>query len=143
VAGKVRVLRVSGDNMHFGYDEPSSMRAWLVEHGVPDRKIVRDYAGFDTYDSCARAKKIFGVNQVTIVTQAFHVPRAVALCRRLGLDANGVGDESVKQFTTPWLISSTREYGACVKAVVDVVSGRDPVFLGPHETGVEDALRAG
>jgi vancomycin permeability regulator SanA len=141
-AGKVRVLLVSGDNMHFDYDEPTAMRAWLISHGVPERKIVRDFAGFDTYDSCARAKQIFGVQRLTVVTQSFHVPRAVTLCRRLGVDANGVGDESVKQFSTPWRISSTREYGASVKAVFDVVSGRDPVFLGQHETGVEDALRS-
>ena len=65
------------------------------------------------------------------------------LCRRLGIEANGVGDETVKQFTTPWRISATREYGACVKAVYDVVSGRDPVFLGKRETGVDEALRTG
>jgi vancomycin permeability regulator SanA len=67
----------------------------------------------------------------------------VKLCRRVGLEAYGVGDESVKQFRGPWFISSTREHGACIKAVVDVVSGRDPVFLGRRETGVDDALRAG
>ena len=143
VAGKVRVLLVSGDNMRRDYDEPSAMRTWLINHGVPDKKIVRDYAGFDTYDSCARAARIFGVHQVTVVTQSFHLPRAVMLCRHLGLDANGVGDESVKQFRGPWLANSTREYGACVKAVYDVESGRDPVYLGQHETGVEDALRDG
>jgi vancomycin permeability regulator SanA len=143
VAGKVRVLLVSGDNMRHNYDEPSAMRAWLINHGVPDKKIVRDYAGFDTYDSCARAIRIFGVHQLTVVTQSYHLPRAVMLCRRLGLDANGVGDDSVSQFRGPWLTNSTREYGACVKAVYDALSGRDPVYLGQHETSVEDALRDG
>ncbi|GAA1824767.1 ElyC/SanA/YdcF family protein [Luedemannella flava] len=140
-AGKVKVLLLSGDHMRWEYSEPDAMRAWLLEHGVPDSRIVRDYAGFDTYDSCARASRIFGVNRAIVVTQSYHVPRAVTVCRRLGLDVDGVGDETVKQFTTPWRISSTREYGACVKAVFDVVSGRDPVHLGRHETGVEDALR--
>ena len=142
LAGKVRVILVSGDNMRLHYDEPDAMRGWLIAHDVPAAKIVRDYAGFDTYDSCDRAIRIFGVHQAIVVTQSYHVPRAVMLCRRLGLDASGVGDESVKQYRWPWLISSTREYGACVKAVFDVVSGRDPVYLGRHETGVEDALRA-
>jgi vancomycin permeability regulator SanA len=142
-AGKVRVLLVSGDNMRHNYDEPSAMRTWLINHGVPDKKIVRDYAGFDTYDSCARAIRIFGVHQVTVVTQSYHLPRAVMLCRRLGLDANGVGDDSVSQFRGPWLTNSTREYGACVKAVYDALSSRDPVYLGQHETAVEDALRDG
>jgi vancomycin permeability regulator SanA len=143
VAGKVRVLLVSGDNGRPNYDEPSAMRAWLIANGVPDKKIVRDYAGFDTYDSCDRAIRIFGVHQAIVVTQTFHLPRAVMLCRRLGLDASGVGDDSVKKFSGPWRSNSTREYGACVKAVFDVASGRDPVYLGRHETAVDDALRDG
>ena len=142
-SGKVRVLLVSGDHMNWDYDEPDAMRTWLIDHGVPERKIVRDYAGFDTYDSCARAARIFNVHRVIVVTQSYHVPRAVTVCRRLGLDADGVGDETVKQFRGPWFISSTREHGACVKAVFDVVTGRDPVHLGRHETGVDDALLAG
>jgi vancomycin permeability regulator SanA len=140
---KVKVLLVSGDHGRWEYDEPASMRTWLVNHGVPERKIVLDYAGFDTYDSCARAVRIFGVHRAIVVTQTYHLPRAVMLCRRLGMDADGVGDETVKQFQGPWMISSVREYGACVKAVFDVVSGRDPVYLGRHETGVDDALRDG
>jgi vancomycin permeability regulator SanA len=141
VSGKVRVLLVSGDHMNWDYDEPDAMRSWLIDHGVPDQKIVLDYAGFDTYDSCARAVRIFGVRRAIVVTQTYHLPRAVMLCRRLGLDADGVGDDTVKRFTIPWLISATREGGACVKAVFDVMSGRDPVHLGRHETGVENALR--
>jgi vancomycin permeability regulator SanA len=142
VAGKVRALLVSGDHMNWDYDEPEAMRTWLVDHGVPAQRVVRDYAGFDTYDSCARAVRIFGVHRAIVVTQTYHLPRAVMLCRQLGLDADGVGDEAVRQFHGPWLVSSTRESGACVKAVFDTVSGRDPVYLGNHETGVDDALRS-
>ncbi|MFE9688355.1 vancomycin high temperature exclusion protein [Micromonospora sp. NPDC005806] len=141
-AGKVRVVLVSGDNMNVGYNEPEAMRRWLVDRGVPAGKVVMDYAGFDTYDSCARAKRIFGVDHATVVTQSFHLPRAVSLCRRLGIEANGVGDDTARRYTERWRVSSTREYGACVKAAVDLLSGRDPVHLGRHETGVEDALRA-
>jgi vancomycin permeability regulator SanA len=141
LAGKVQVVLVSGDHMNWDYDEPEAMRVWLSQHGVPSGKIVRDYAGFDTYDSCARAVRIFGVHRAIVVTQAYHVARAVMLCRHLGLDADGVGDETMRQFTIPWLVNSTREDGACVKAAVDVASGRDPVYLGRHETGVEEALR--
>lgn len=141
-AGKVRVILVSGDHMHWSYDEPDTMMQWLVDHGVPQQKIVLDYAGFDTYDSCARAKRIFGVTQATVVTQSFHVARAVTLCRELGIDANGVGDDSVAaadRFT--WFASSVREYPAAVKAVADLLSHRDPT-LGKQETGVATALRA-
>ncbi|GAA3219232.1 vancomycin high temperature exclusion protein [Dactylosporangium siamense] len=141
--GKVKVLLVSGDNMHHDYDEPTAMRAWLMDHGVPERRIVRDYAGFDTYDSCSRAKRVFGVSKVTVVTQSYHIARAVMLCRRVGLDATGVGDDSVSRFKGPWRSNARREYPASVKVVYDVVSGRDPVYLGQHETGVEDALRDG
>jgi vancomycin permeability regulator SanA len=142
VTGKVRVLLVSGDHMDWDYDEPDTMAGWLIAHGVPAAKVVRDYAGFDTYDSCDRAVRIFGVHQAIVVTQTYHLPRAVTLCRRLGMDATGVGDDTVEQFHGPWLISSTREFGACDKAVYDVLSGRDPVYLGQHEPGVDDALRA-
>jgi vancomycin permeability regulator SanA len=143
VAGKVRVILVSGDNMHHDYDEPEAMRRWLLEHQVADDRIVLDYAGFDTYDSCARAKRIFGVEQAIVVTQSFHIARAVTVCRRQGIDASGVGDDTVRIYTAPWRNGSIREHGACVKAVYDVVSGRDPVHLGRHEAGVEDALRGG
>ncbi|RGC70387.1 vancomycin high temperature exclusion protein [Micromonospora sp. MW-13] len=141
-AGKVRAILLSGDNMNPDYDEPTAMRRWLLGQGVPAEKVVLDYAGFDTYDSCARAKRIFGVERATVVTQSFHLPRAVAVCRRLGVDASGVGDETAREYGRTWRISSTREYGACVKAAVDLLSGRDPVHLGRRETGVEDALRA-
>jgi vancomycin permeability regulator SanA len=141
--GKVRVILVSGDHGHWNYDEPDAMLRWLVDHDVPARKVVLDYAGFDTYDSCARAHRIFGVNRAIVVTQTYHIPRAVTLCRRLGVDADGVGDDTVRRYHRQWLTSSTREYGAGVKAVFDVLSGRDPVYLGRHETGVDDALRDG
>lgn len=141
-AGKVAVILVSGDHMRWEYDEPGAMQRWLVERGVPMGKIVLDHAGFDTYDSCARAGQIFGVRRAIVVTQTYHLARAVTLCRRLGVEADGVGDATVARYRRPWLVSSTREYGACVKAVVDVVSGREPVHLGRRETGVDDALRA-
>jgi vancomycin permeability regulator SanA len=142
-AGKVRAILVSGDHMRWEYNEPGAMLQWLLDRGVPTEKVVLDHAGFDTYDSCARANKIFGVRKAIVITQTYHLPRAVVLCRRLGIDAAGVGDDSVRAYRWPWLISSAREHGACVKAAFDVVSSRDPVFLGRYETGVDDALRTG
>ncbi|MGK5518210.1 SanA/YdcF family protein [Micromonospora sp. URMC 107] len=139
--GKVRAILLSGDNMDPDYDEPGAMRRWLVDNGVPATRVVLDHAGFDTYDSCARAKRVFGVERATVVTQSFHLPRAVTVCRRLGVDANGVGDETARRYDRTWRISSTREYGACVKAALDLLSGRDPAHLGRRETGVQDALR--
>ena len=141
-AGKVKAILLSGDHSRWAYDEPGAMEVYLIARGVPASRIALDYAGFDTYDSCARARQIFGVRQAIVVTQSFHVDRAVALCRTLGVDASGVGDESVKIYTGPWRSDVIRERGAVVKAVYDVLSGRDPVFLGRHETSVEDAVRA-
>jgi vancomycin permeability regulator SanA len=140
-AGLVEVVLVSGDNMAREYNEPDAMRDYLLDAGVPADKVVADYAGFDTYDSCARAERIFGVRRATVVTQTFHLPRAVALCRRLGIDANGVGDDSAKRYAQTWWFSSSRENGACLKAALDLLSGRDPAHLGRRETGVDDALR--
>ncbi|GAB1641604.1 vancomycin high temperature exclusion protein [Krasilnikovia sp. MM14-A1259] len=139
--GKVGAILVSGDHGRWEYNEPGAMFEWLVGHGVPSQQIVLDHAGFDTYDSCARARQIFGVRQAIVVTQSYHLERAVTLCRHLGVDASGVGDDTVRIYKQPWLHSSIRERGAVVKAMFDVASGRDPVFLGPHETGVEAALR--
>lgn len=138
-AGKIKVILVSGDNMAKEYDEPTAMQRYLIAQGVPANKVVLDYAGFDTYDTCSRAKRIFGVTELTVVTQSYHLPRAVATCRMLGLTANGVGDSSVKTFGGAWTDGSIRDQVACVKTMIDVISRRDPV-LGRAEDGVRIAL---
>ncbi|MFB7606365.1 SanA/YdcF family protein [Streptomyces gardneri] len=136
--GKVRVLLVTGDNSRTAYDEPSAMRAYLTERGVPDGRIVSDYAGFDTWDSCVRAKKVFGVDRAVLVTQDFHIKRAVALCGRAGVDAYGVGVAEPHDGT--WYYGTTRELFAAGKAALDAGLRPDPHFLGPEETGVTEAL---
>lgn len=138
--GKVKAILVSGDHADWNYDEPGSMMVWLITHGVPANRVVLDHAGFDTYDSCVRAHRIFGVNRAIVVTQDFHLPRAVALCRTLGIDATGVGDDTVRVYRPQWLRGEVREHGAALKAALDVLSGRDPVFLGRRETGVDAAV---
>ena len=137
-AGLVKVILVSGDNGAREYNEPDAMRGYLIDKGVPADKVVADYAGFDTYDSCSRAQRIFGVERVLVVTQGYHLPRAVATCRALGLDADGVGDEGFRG-TEAWRRGALRDQVACVKTVLDVVTGRDPV-LGDRETSVDRAL---
>ncbi len=137
-AGRVEVLLVTGDNSRKDYDEPDAMRAYLTRHGVPDRRIVSDYAGFDTWDSCVRAKKIFGVDRAVLVSQGFHIRRAVALCRAAGVDSYGVGVDAKHDVT--WYYGGTREVFAAGKAVLDAVFHPDPTFLGPREYGVTKAL---
>jgi vancomycin permeability regulator SanA len=139
-AGKVQAILLSGDHSRWEYDEPGAMQVYLIARGVPARQIVLDYAGFDTYDSCARARRIFGVRRAIVVTQQFHIARAVALCRTLGVDATGVGDDSVRWMTAIWRRNVIRERLAVVKAVYDVATRRDPVYLGRHEPSVDNAL---
>ncbi|MER6236444.1 ElyC/SanA/YdcF family protein [Streptomyces clavifer] len=138
--GKVRVVLVTGDNSRVEYDEPDAMRTYLTERGVPDGRIVSDYAGFDTWDSCVRAKKIFGVDRAVLVSQGFHIRRAIALCRSAGIDAYGIGVDAVHDVT--WYYGGTREVFAAGKALLDTVFEPDPHFLGPREPGVADALAA-
>ncbi|MBW8482080.1 SanA/YdcF family protein [Actinomadura parmotrematis] len=140
--GKVRVLLVSGDNRTKDYDEPTVMRDYLVAHGIPAAKIVRDFAGLDTWDSCARARRIFGVRELTVVTQDFHLPRAVALCRAAGITAWGVGDDSLDGRTQPTLAGYAREPLAMLKATGSLVLRPDPRVLGAPETSVRRALAA-
>ncbi|MFJ4919566.1 vancomycin high temperature exclusion protein [Streptomyces sp. NPDC088725] len=138
--GKVRVVLVTGDNSRKDYDEPDAMRAYLTEHGVPDGLIVSDYAGFDTWDSCVRARRIFGVEHAVLVTQGFHVRRALALCRSAGIDSYGVGVDEPHDVT--WYYGGAREVFAAGKAALDAALRPDPQFLGRTEPGVADALIA-
>ncbi|NUR02015.1 MAG: DUF218 domain-containing protein [Streptomyces sp.] len=135
---RVEVVLVTGDNSRKDYDEPDAMRTYLKKHGVPDGRIVSDYAGFDTWDSCVRAKKIFGVDRAVLISQGFHIRRAVALCEAAGVDSYGVGVDAKHDVT--WYYGGTREIFAAGKAAVDAVFHPNPQFLGPKETGVAKAL---
>lgn len=142
-AGKVKVLLVSGDNSREGYNEPDVMRRYLVERGVPDKQVVADYAGFSTWDSCVRAREVFGVDRAIVVSQRFHLRRALALCGAAGLDAHGVGDDSMTgELVGPTLFGGAREMLAAYKAAGQAVLKPDPVFLGRREPGVADGLAA-
>ncbi|MEV6662997.1 vancomycin high temperature exclusion protein [Streptomyces nigra] len=137
-AGRIEVVLVTGDNSRKDYDEPDAMRAYLVRHGVPDARIVSDYAGFDTWDSCVRAKRIFGVDEAVLISQDFHIRRAVALCQEAGVTSYGVGVAARHDVT--WYYGGVRELFAAGKAALDAVVEPDPRFLGRRETGVADAL---
>lgn len=89
-AGKVQKLLMSGDNRFINYNEPQHMKEYALARGVPEEDIVLDYAGRRTYDSCYRTRAIFGVQEVTLVTQDYHIDRALFICNNLGVDAIGV-----------------------------------------------------
>ncbi|WP_328326318.1 MULTISPECIES: SanA/YdcF family protein [unclassified Streptomyces] len=137
-AGTVKVVLVTGDNSRTDYDEPDAMRAYLVRHGVPGGKVVSDFAGFDTWDSCVRARKVFGVHRAVLVSQGFHIRRAIALCRSAGIESYGVGVSDAHDVT--WYYGGAREILAAGKAALDATFKPDPHFLGPREKGVTRAL---
>ena len=139
-AGKVEAILVSGDGTRH-YNETDGMCDYLVAHGVPAQRIATDHSGFDTYDSCVRARKVFGVTRAIVVSQTYHLPRALAICRAIGLDAWGVGDDSVRKNQEMWSYGTLRELGANLKMVWDLVSRRQPV-LGPHDDSLDRALRS-
>ncbi|TMR28130.1 hypothetical protein ETD85_36870 [Nonomuraea zeae] len=140
-AGKVRALLLSGDNSRKDYDEPTAMRDYLRGKGVPDAVMVLDYAGFDTWDSCVRARKVFGAERITVVTQEFHLPRAVTLCRTAGLEAFGVGDDSARRWASITYVYAARELFATAKAFADsMVLNSDPVYPGPREVSLTRIL---
>ncbi|SCK40071.1 protein SanA, affects membrane permeability for vancomycin [Streptomyces sp. WMMB 322] len=136
--GKVRAVLVSGDNSREEYDEPDAMRTYLTRRGVPERHIAADYAGFDTWDSCTRAARVFGVERALLVSQDFHIRRATALCRAAGIDSHGVAVPEPHDAT--WFAGGLREIPGAAKAAFDAGVTPDPHFLGPHEPGVEAAL---
>jgi len=87
--GRVVKVLFSGDNRFVDYNEPAKMAEYAVSLGLPAEAIALDYAGRRTYDSCYRAREIFGVSEAVLVTQRYHLPRALYTCRQLGLEAVG------------------------------------------------------
>jgi SanA protein len=136
-----RVL-VSGKRGRGFFDQVDVMRRQLVRMGVPDGDIFTDHAGFDTWDSMVRARKVYEVRSAIVVTQGWHMPRALWLAKRAGLQAHGVvADRSTTgRLRRGW---GLREVFARVKAVADVVTGVEPRVLGPKIpiTGSAEASR--
>ncbi|NIH58283.1 SanA/YdcF family protein, partial [Brooklawnia cerclae] len=133
--GKATVFIVSGSTSD---DEPATMRDYLVENGVDEADIVLDEGGDDSYASCARAADRFGVEQITVVSQSYHVPRTVATCRLVGIDAVGVGDDTRAKDAT-WNSYVRRELAANIKMLIDVVARRD-VGQNEPDPAVREAL---
>ena len=131
-AGKIQVILVSGDNSEKYYNEPVKMKRALVERGIPENRIACDYAGLRTLDSVVRGKEIFGLNEVTFITQRFHNERAVYLAEAHGMKVNGFNARDVA--TRGGLKTRVREVGARVKMWLDVnVLGTRPRHLGGKE----------
>jgi SanA protein len=132
-AGKVQKILMSGDNRFTDYNEPGAMRAYALRLGIPDQAIVLDYAGRRTYDTCYRAKVIFGVQKALLVTQSFHQPRALYLCNALGIQADGVSADLHPYRRSIQLIWNLRELPASLTALWDVHVRHPVPVLGQPE----------
>jgi len=132
-SGKIQKILMSGDNRFIDYNEPGAMLEYALELGVPRQDIVLDYAGRRTYDTCYRAKAIFGITEALLVTQRFHLPRALFTCNFLGIKGYGViadlrpyNDRSLGYW-------NMREVGATVIAIWDVWVTRPLPIMGNPE----------
>ncbi len=131
--GKVNKILMSGDNRFIDYNEPGAMRQFALELGVPDEDIVLDYAGRRTYDTCYRARHIFGVTDALVVTQNFHLGRVLLTCNALGIRAAGVKADQREYNRYSMRFWRIREIGATTMAVVDVYITRPLPVLGKPE----------
>ena len=131
--GKVKKLLMSGDNRFVEYNEPEAMRQFALSLGVPDEDIVLDYAGRRTYDTCYRARDIFRADSVILVTQDFHLPRALFLCNMLGVDAVGVPADIQYYRKISRAIWHFRETLATLDAINDIMYKKPIPVLGDPE----------
>lgn len=130
--GKAEYLLASGDNSHESYNEPAYLREALMLAGVPEERIVLDYAGFSTLDSVVRAEKVFGTESLIIVSQPFHLQRALFIAEASGVEAVGYAAADVEGWGGTAV--RVREALARVKALLDVyLLDRSPRYLGDPE----------
>ena len=125
---KLDFILISGDNSRKNYDEPSAMKNDLVQAGIPGSRIFLDYAGFRTYDSIIRSKKIFGLDSMTIISQRFHNERAIYISRKFGMETIGYNAEDVA--LKRGLKTRLREILARDKMMLDLLLNKKPKFLG-------------
>jgi vancomycin permeability regulator SanA len=139
-AGRARVVLVSGDGGGASGNEPSVMASYLAEQGVDPARVVTDPYGLDTYDSCLRARDVYGVKRALIVTQSYHLSRAVTLCRHVGVTVEGVEAACPGCSRTLLAEKGVRDYFASGKAAWDAVRDRAPAVASPQSAAISDAL---
>jgi len=127
-AGKIDFILISGDNGSKIYDEPTDFKNDLIERGIPEDRIILDYAGFRTLDSVIRAKEIFGQDSITIISQEFHNERAIYLSEKNGIKAVGFNAKGISgRYGYKVML---REYLARTKVFIDILFNVQPKFLG-------------
>ncbi|NTV35452.1 MAG: DUF218 domain-containing protein [Anaerolineaceae bacterium] len=141
-SGKVKKLLMSGDNRFVDYNEPAAMREFAISLGVPKEDIVLDYAGRRTYDTCYRAKEIFKVDKAILVTQNFHLPRALFICNSLGVDSIGVSADIRVYRASAYRYWELREIPATTVAFVELFISQPVPVLGDPEPIFSDSETA-
>jgi len=132
--GKAARIMVSGDANGGSGNETQVMRDYLTgDLGIDPSKVEIDPYGLDTYDTCARAVQVYDIDRALLVTQSYHLARAVALCRELGMDADGVAADCTDCTSGKLVLNTVRDFFACSKAALDVISGRDPKITATSE----------
>ncbi len=127
-AGKISYVLVSGDNGSVYYNEPNTIKKDLVAGGIPEERIFLDYAGFRTLDSMIRARIVFGLDSVTVISQEFHTERALFIASKKDLYAIGYSARDVEG--SRGLKVHLREYFARVKVFLDLIFNTQPRFYG-------------
>lgn len=131
--GKVEKLLMSGSITSSGYSEPGSMRDYALRLGIPDEDIILDYAGRRTYDTCYRARHIFEIDSAILVTQAFHLPRALYTCNQMGVSVTGVAADMRQYRRSAQSFWNLRETVATIVALWEVHVTRPEPILGQPE----------
>ncbi|UPZ16155.1 SanA/YdcF family protein [Flavobacterium humidisoli] len=127
-AKRINKILLSGDNGRDEYDELTVMKNYCFNHGVDTTKIFVDYAGFDTYSTMYRAKHIFKIKKATLISQEYHLNRAIYIGNKLGIKS--VGYSANKGEYLGYNYVRFREYGSIFKSFFDVLRNRQPRFLG-------------
>jgi SanA protein len=131
--GKVEKLLFSGDNSNLDYNEPSAMKDYALQLGIPEKDVILDYAGRRTYDTCYRAKEIFGLQKALLVTQPYHLPRAVFTCNMLGLESSGVYADNYPYRKLSLGFWNLRELPATLVAFWELFISKPKPILGNPE----------
>jgi len=127
-ANRINKILLSGDNGRDEYDELTVMKNYCFKHGVDTTKIFIDYAGFDTYSTMYRAKHIFNIKKATLISQEYHLNRAIYIGQKLGIKSVGYSANNGEYLGYKYV--TFREYGSVFKSFFDVLRNREPRFLG-------------
>lgn len=131
--GKVEKLLLSGDNSTEFYNEPAAMHEYAMNLGVPEEDIIQDFAGRRTYDTCYRARDIFGVQDAILITQKFHLPRSIYTCNKLGIPSDGVPADLREYRRRSLIYWNLREIPATLVALWQIYITQPTPILGAPE----------